>query len=122
MASDLILSLQTMGMDTDGALRRFSGNRALYEKFLLKFSDDDNFAKAMDALAAGDWEELFKAAHTIKGVAGNLGLTTLYESSAAVVSSLRADDQEGARTACESLARAYQALIPVLSAAAEGAS
>ena len=43
MDLNTILELKGAGVDIDGALRRFSGNSALYEKFLKKFLTDSTF-------------------------------------------------------------------------------
>lgn len=37
MELNTILTLQEAGVDTEGAVRRFSGNSGLYERFLNKF-------------------------------------------------------------------------------------
>lgn len=118
MGSSLLDALRDMGMDTQAALRRFAGNAALYERFLLKFPADDSFRRTGDALRAGDWDAMLDAAHTLKGVAGNLGLTPLYLAAAQIVASLRAADRDGAAAAFAQLENAYQKLCPVLARAA----
>ena len=44
MCDEFIQKLKENGIDTDGTLKRFSGNAELYEKFLLKFKEDETFA------------------------------------------------------------------------------
>lgn len=51
------------------------------QKFLLKFLDDKSYELLGTALAQGNMEEAFRAAHTLKGVSQNLSLTPLYVSS-----------------------------------------
>ncbi|MDE6666904.1 MAG: Hpt domain-containing protein [Clostridia bacterium] len=58
-------------------------------KFVRKFPADGSFSLLKDALARGAQEEAFRAAHTLKGVAQNLGFTTLYEKASAVTEVLR---------------------------------
>ena len=67
------------GIDVDGALERLMGSETLLERFLLKFLSDPNFEKLEQAVAAEDLEGAIHAAHTLKGVCGNLSMHVLYE-------------------------------------------
>lgn len=49
-------------------------SEALIKKFVLKYPGDPSFNQLKDALAAQDWELAFRASHTLKGVAQNLGM------------------------------------------------
>ena len=77
------------GADYDATMGRFLGNEQMYARFLDMFFDDENLQKLGDALAAGDLTAAFEAAHTLKGVAGNLGLTPLYQAVCGIVEPLR---------------------------------
>lgn len=59
-------------------------------RFVRKFPADGSFNLLKEALARGAQEEAFRAAHTLKGVAQNLGFTALYEKASAVTEVLRA--------------------------------
>jgi two-component system, sensor histidine kinase and response regulator len=63
------------GIDTASGLGRVSGNKDLYRKLLVKFYDEYPRAGAeiTAALEAGDRELAQRLAHTVKGVAGNIG-------------------------------------------------
>ncbi len=74
MNSEIISELAAIGVDTETALNRFMGNINLYTKFLHKFPADDNFAKLKASIDNKDKDGAFMAAHTVKGVAANLGL------------------------------------------------
>ena len=63
-------------------------------RFVRKFPADESFGLLKDALARKSQEEAFRAAHTLKGVAQNLGFTTLYEKSSAVTEILRGGSLE----------------------------
>ena len=63
-------------------------------RFVKKFPADGSFALLKDALARSSQEEAFRAAHTLKGVAQNLGFTALYEKSSAVTEILRGGSLE----------------------------
>lgn len=66
--------LEAAGVDYAGAVHRFLNNDSMYEKFLVKFLEDENYKKLEDGIASGDYANIFPFTHTIKGTAGNLGL------------------------------------------------
>lgn len=90
-------ALEALGMDLNQTLARFVGNEALLFRFLNKFPDDQTFAKLEAAMDAGDTEDGFHQAHTLKGVVGNLGLGTLFDAVEPVVEALRNGRLEEAR-------------------------
>lgn len=54
MMAEYAEALKRNGIDYDGAMERFGGNAALYERLALKFLDDAHFAALEQALADGD--------------------------------------------------------------------
>lgn len=78
------------GADYDTTMRRFMGNEAVYLRILSKLSADPNLQKLGNALCLDNLGEAFEAAHTLKGVTGNLGLTPLYDALCVIVEPLRA--------------------------------
>lgn len=84
--------LEAAGIDVDDALGRFLQNEALMMKFLGRFPADTSFSRLQEAMARGDAAQAFEAAHTLKGVAGNLSLKRLYEALTPMVEELRAGD------------------------------
>lgn len=79
---------QTIGGDYAGLLQRIP-SAAMIRKFVLKYPNDPTYSQLCTAVAAQDWETAFRAAHTLKGVAQNLGFDQLYRSSAALTEALR---------------------------------
>ncbi len=63
------------GLDTKDGLYRVGGNRKLYSKLLRQFIDQQGPAPAQisEALRRNDTSTAERLAHTVKGVAGNLG-------------------------------------------------
>lgn len=59
-------------------------------RFVNKFPADGSYRLLLDSLATNNVQEAFRAAHTIKGVAQNLGFTSLYQSAETVTEILRA--------------------------------
>ena len=69
--------LGEMGVDYQVTLPRFVDSEEFYIAMLKKFLEDDNQKKLNECLENGNYEEAFTAAHTLKGVSGNLGLGIL---------------------------------------------
>ena len=69
------------GFNITDALERIGGNRKLLKKLLIQFADDcsDTSETLRKAYDSGDIEYILRKAHTIKGVAGNLGADDLFE-------------------------------------------
>lgn len=66
MDLNTILELKGAGVDIEGALRRFSGNSVLYEKFLKKFLTDSTFSQITKAFEGENREDALMATHTLK--------------------------------------------------------
>ena len=52
-------------------------SEALVTKFVGKFLADQSYQLLESSLKAGDYDEAFRAAHTLKGVTQNLSFTKL---------------------------------------------
>lgn len=112
------VELEKAGIDTNDALARFMENEALMMKFLLRFPEDPSFAQLQEAMEHGDAAQAFTAAHTLKGVAGNLSMRDLYGLVSRVVEDLRAGDLAGAASRMPELEKRYQELVRTLRALA----
>ncbi len=71
------------GIDIAAGLERMVGNRAAYRKLLLKFAESKVQAdtEILEAWKSHDIQLAVRLAHTLKGVAGNLGATGLQHAS-----------------------------------------
>ena len=58
-------------------------------RFLQKVVDDGSYKLLVDSIATNNVDEAFRAAHTLKGVCGNLSITKFGESSSALCEYLR---------------------------------
>ncbi|MCR5097997.1 MAG: Hpt domain-containing protein [Lachnospiraceae bacterium] len=76
-------------------------------KFLKMFLADENYKKLSEALAAGDVDTAFLAAHTLKGVCQNLALDDLYNADVQVTEALRGNDLLKARELFPDVEREY---------------
>lgn len=81
--------LKESGADVDATLKRFMGNESMYLKFLKKFPGDQNYQNLGTCLEAENYDDAFRYAHTLKGVAANLGLVPVQTAVSGLVEELR---------------------------------
>ena len=77
------------GIDYDEGVARFVGNAQMYERFLKEFLSDPTFDALAEAMERRDIPAAFAAAHTLKGLTGNLSLDRLYEKLVTLTNALR---------------------------------
>ncbi|WDP90188.1 MAG: response regulator [Desulfobacter sp.] len=93
-------ALQTLpdlpGLSTAKGISRLGGNRKLYLELLEKFRRDYSDARRQIEAAAekGDHELARRTAHSIKGVAGNIGAFALQKAAAGLETAARDRDRE----------------------------
>ncbi len=82
------------GVDSQSGLRRVAGNLTLYRGLLIKFLDDyrDSAARIDNALLCGNSELARRISHTVKGVAGNIGATTIQTAAGALEHAFSSED------------------------------
>jgi PAS domain S-box-containing protein len=87
------------GIDLASALQRLGGNEKLYRKILLKFREGhtESVEQIYQALDAGDIETAHRIAHTMKGLAGNLGADELQSAAEKVDREFKAEDLESVK-------------------------
>ena len=71
-------------------------SEALVRKFVGKFLDDKSFQMLAGGVRERNYEEAFRAAHTLKGVTQNLSFTKLYQSSHEITEALRMKEYDRA--------------------------
>lgn len=84
-----------LGGDYEEVLGRLY-SEALVKKFVGKFLADQSFSSLESTLKAKNYEEAFRAAHTLKGVSQNLSFTKLYQSSHEITEALRTKNYDQA--------------------------
>lgn len=107
-------TLIAANIDYENGKKRFAGNETLYEKYLLKFKDDVHYEAAKAAYEAGDFDTLLKETHTLKGVAGTLGLTDIYQTCSNIVTALRGERVEQVPQLVVLLQHAYEKTMTAL--------
>lgn len=107
----LFEELKELGTDIDEGLARLGGNKALYERLL------DSFIKAMETnnvepdFDVADLETIIEKTHAIKGVAGNLSITPIYEAYTNIVALLRKGETGQARKALKDIKSVQENII-----------
>ncbi len=93
MAENLMSELEKNGADVKSTLDRFMGKQELYEKFLKKFAHSTDCTCLIENLKMEDYGEAFRSAHTLKGVAGNLGLVPIQTLASEITELLRGKEE-----------------------------
>jgi len=76
-------------IDFEDGIKRVMNNKAFFIKMLVKFKDDQNIKNLEAAISANDYEKAQVAAHTLKGLSGNLSLTELFKQSREIESQIK---------------------------------
>lgn len=106
------------GIDVEEALGRMMGSEALLSRLLGKFLDDGSFARLERAIEENDAEAAVDAAHTLKGVAGNLSIAEVYRLAGRQCDLFRAGSWEEACALMPQLAQARKAAQEAIRAGA----
>lgn len=91
-------------IDVDGSLVRFSNMEAMYLKYLKRFINEPTYETLLSAISAQDFASIETAAHTLKGICGNLGLNSLFNDFNAIVKAVREHNNELALQLCDEIA------------------
>ncbi len=85
--------LVAFGADVDTGLKRCVNKESLYLRLIQKVPGNEDFNRLREAVAAGDYEAGFQAAHGLKGVTMNLSLDPLSEPIIQITEQLRAHEE-----------------------------
>ena len=96
------------GIDVQDGLKRFNGNEVLFITVLKVFLQDTSFVALKSALESDDFVTAGEKAHALKGAAGNLGLTVLYNLSIRFMALVKDGKREEARTLYPAIAAAHE--------------
>ena len=107
MTSQRRKQLEEAGIDVASALERMMGSEELLERLLRKFLENQQYPALCAALKGGNTEQAVIAAHTLKGVCGNLSMVSLDGLFARQVDALRAGDLSLAQHLMEQITPAY---------------
>jgi len=86
-----VLVMPVSGLEIELGLSRLNGKASFYTTLLRRFvaAHAGFLAELKDSFAAADWPTAERAAHTLKGVAGNIAASDLQESAGGLENQLR---------------------------------
>ena len=102
------------GIDLDVTLNRFMNSENLYEKFLIKFLEDASFQKLKACLENGNIADAFIYAHTLKGVAGNMGFQKMSDILLPLTEELRNGETDHAEGRMQQLSEQYEQICRLI--------
>ncbi|MDR1731951.1 MAG: Hpt domain-containing protein [Synergistaceae bacterium] len=105
-------------IDKEKALGRIRNNTKLFKMLLTTFLGDTHFEQMKKEIAAADYEAAAKSAHAIKGVAGNLSLTAIFELSQALEACLKANS--GVEESLATFSGAYEETVKAVNIVMQG--
>jgi two-component system sensor histidine kinase/response regulator len=107
------------GLEIDKALTRVGGNVKLLRKLIGRFGEfqADVMARIRVAIARKDLETAVREAHTVKGLAGNIGAVEMARRAAKVEGMLSRGEAEGLGAAIDAMEQELNSLIARTSAA-----
>ena len=106
--------LEAGRVDYADGLKRFANRAPLYEKYLSKFVTEEDFSNLQAKMAQEDYEEAFKIAHALKGVAGTLSLQPFFKEMKVLVEALRAKNGEEAQRLLPKTVEEYEKIVAVI--------
>lgn len=111
------MTLQELYTAIDGDYQDVIGrlrSEKLVRKFVLKFLNDGSYNLLNQSLEDKNYEDAFRASHTIKGVCQNLGFTRLLNSSSSLTEALRNGWTEEAGGLIDQVKADYQKTVDAI--------
>lgn len=102
------------GIDVDGGITRCMGNEALYKKLIKRIWEDTNYQEILSGLKEENMETVLRAAHTLKGISGNLGFIRLYNITEEIVKMIREGREGEVEAKTEELTQSYEEVLRAL--------
>lgn len=97
----LFEELKALGVDIDGGLKRLGGNEKLYTRLLGSFLKAIKTYYVQPDFDCNNYTDIIEKTHALKGTAGNLSITPVYEAYTEIVDLLRSGHPEEAKIILE---------------------
>jgi len=106
------------GVDVPAGLERTAGNKRLYRDLLVQFAarHESTGNRIKEAAESGDHNQAERLAHSLKGVAGNLGINQIFVLAGTLERAIR-ESQPGTKGLIEELTSALDRQIRIIRAA-----
>lgn len=114
MDSDWKSELRNANVDVDGSIQRFSNKEERYVKYLKLFKNNSGFNNLLIALENGDCNAAFESCHSLKGVIGNLGFTSMFPNIYSACEILRNGSMEGVSELIDEIKGNYKDIIRII--------
>ena len=100
----------SIGSDVGPVLSRLS-NEKLVKRLLGKYPADKNYGLLEEGMAKKDYDQAFNAAHTIKGVASNLGFDELQAAASEMSEAFKKKQYDGLEEMFARVSKAHQSIL-----------
>lgn len=84
--------LKVFGFEKENVMGRFLDDEQFYLECYCQLVEDDGFEKLGKLLKEADRKKAFDCAHSLKGIAINMGIVSLFDKVSAVVEALRNEE------------------------------
>ncbi|MCI9337741.1 MAG: Hpt domain-containing protein [Lachnospiraceae bacterium] len=108
---NLLDELRALGVDVDDGLKRLMGNEKLYRRLLGSFVKMIATQAVDPDFDENDYQEAIEKAHSIKGTAGNLSLTPIFEAYSEILNLLRTEKPAEAKAVLAKVLPVQQEII-----------
>lgn len=112
--------LRDLGVNVEEGLERLGGNAAIYEKMLGTFLKMMKNYTVLPDFDGENYEDVIETAHAIKGAAGNLSVSPIYDAYAEIVSLLRSKQPEEARAVLKEVLPVQEKIVAAIARHADG--
>ena len=117
---EMIALLPREIVDSAAVRQRFGDALGLWEKYVFRFNAESRtYALLREAICQGEVKRIEEEAHSLKGLAGMLGFSRVYEASAQLVADCRTGRHDSLASDWSALEEAYQALAQAIEKLAE---
>lgn len=104
---------EAAGGDYELTLNRLHSEDIL-KKFVKKYAEDPSYSNLIDAVAENDWEAAFRAVHTMKGIAQNLGFGKLQTAAEALTEDLRGPAELSSQELLDAVKSAHTEIVSAI--------
>ncbi len=105
---------EKIGADYSQMYDRMVQREDLILKFLKRYTIDPTFSKLEEIIKTDDPEEIFKVAHTFKGIVSNLELKPLMDAVHELVELTRSGETDGVEEIFEKIKKAHYEAIELI--------
>ncbi len=104
---------EKMGGDYADVMERLTKEERI-SRYVVKFLEDTTFQTLCEVKDTGDWEGVFRAVHTLKGVSENLGFMKLYQASHEMTEAVRGGVELKDESLYEAVCKNYFETVEVI--------